>query len=43
MLLKDQLGKTVIFEGYVNDYPLVNIDEDMYSGIGCYIPIQVFY
>ena len=42
LAFEGQLGKTVIFEGYVNDYPLVNIDEDMYSGIGCYIPYKSF-
>ena len=39
---EEQLGKTVVFKGYVDGYPLVNIDEEIYSGIGCYIPYSSF-
>lgn len=35
---EEQLDRTVIYKDYVDDYKLVNIDSDIYSGIGCYIP-----
>lgn len=35
---EEQLDRTVIYKDYVDDYKLVNIDPDIYSGIGCYIP-----
>lgn len=35
---EEQLGRTVLYKDYVDDYKLVNIDSDIYSGIGCYIP-----
>ena len=37
LLLKNNLiGR--LFKDYVNLNPLVNIDVETYSGIGCYIP-----
>lgn len=35
---EEQLERVVIYKNYVDDYKLVNIDSDIYSGIGCYIP-----
>lgn len=35
---EEQLDRTVVYKDYVDDYKLVNIDSDTYSGIGCYIP-----
>ena len=32
------LYRTIIYKDYVNLNPLVNIDVETYSGIGCYIP-----
>lgn len=34
----EQLNRTVIYKDYVAIDPLVNIDPEIYSGIGCYIP-----
>lgn len=35
---EEQLERVVIYKDYVDDYKLVNIDPEIYSGIGCYIP-----
>ena len=35
---EEQLDRTIIYKDYVNLNPLVNIDVETYSGIGCYIP-----
>ena len=35
---EEQLERVVIYKNYVDDYKLVNIHSDIYSGIGCYIP-----
>ena len=34
----DQLKKTVVYTDFVDDYTIVNISPDLYSGIGCYVP-----
>lgn len=39
---EEQLSRTVIYSDYVNTNPLVNIDPEVYSGIGCYIPDSRF-
>lgn len=39
---EEQLARTVIYEDYVDAYPLVNIDAEIYSGIGCYIPDDAY-
>ena len=35
---EEQLERTVIYKEYEDSYSLVNIDSEIYSGIGCYIP-----
>lgn len=35
---EEQLDRMIIYKDYVNLNPLVNIDVETYSGIGCYIP-----
>lgn len=39
---EEQLDKVVVFSDYVDDDKLVNIDPEIYSGIGCYIPDSRF-
>lgn len=41
---EDQLDKTIVYKGYVNDDPLpnINIREKDYSGIGCYVPYRTY-
>ncbi|WP_300549897.1 clostripain-related cysteine peptidase [uncultured Bacteroides sp.] len=35
---EEQLERVVIYKDYVDGYKLVNINSQIYSGIGCYIP-----
>lgn len=35
---EEQLDRVVVYKDYVDDDKLVDIDSDIYSGIGCYIP-----
>ena len=39
---EEQLSKVVVFKDYVDDAGFVNIDPEVYSGIGCYIPYKSF-
>lgn len=41
---EEQLNKTIVYKGYVDDDPLdyINITQDDYSGIGCYVPYKTY-
>lgn len=39
---EEQLLKVVVYKDYVDDAGFVNIDPEVYSGIGCYIPYKSF-
>ena len=39
---EEQLNRAVVFSDYVNEFVIVNIDPDIYSGIGCYIPYSSY-
>lgn len=41
---EEQLNRTVVYKGYVDEDPLdyINIDQDDYSGIGCYVPYKTY-
>ncbi len=39
---EEQLSKVIVYKDYVDDAGFVNIDPEVYSGIGCYIPYESF-
>ena len=41
-LWEEQLSRVIIYKDYVDDYSIVNIDPDFYSGLGTYIPYTTF-